>query len=254
MALKDKVVLVTGAGRGIGEGLARDFGRQGCRVAVHYYREAQEAAGTCRVIEAAGGSAAAFAGDLSLSEDRKRLIAEVVDRFGRLDVLVNNAGLDSGEVDFLTCTEEQYDAMLNVNLKGLYFCIQIAARQMVRQGSGGQVINISSIQGQHTFPHKAAYAASKGGVDALTRALALDLAPFGIRVNAIAPGFIEVERSIRVTPNYDRVEVGGRIPIGRVGMPADISALAMFLASEESGFITGQVILSDGGSSCRMAY
>jgi NAD(P)-dependent dehydrogenase (short-subunit alcohol dehydrogenase family) len=125
---------------------------------------------------------------------------------------------------------------------------------MVSQGTGGQIINISSIQGQLTFPHKAAYAASKGGVDALTRALALDLAPHNIRVNTIAPGFIEVERSMRTTPNYDREAVGRRIPIGRVGLPSDISALALFLASPEAGYITGQVILSDGGSSCRMAY
>jgi glucose 1-dehydrogenase/3-oxoacyl-[acyl-carrier protein] reductase len=254
MALQDKVVLVTGAGRGIGEGLARDFGRHGCRVAVHYYREAEEAGETCRVIEAAGGMAAAFAADLSLSQDRERLFAEVLERFGRLDVLVNNAGLDPGEIDFLNCTEAQYNAVLDLNLRGLFFCIQAAARQMVKQGSGGQVVNISSIQGQQTFPNKSAYAASKGGIDALTRALALDLAPHGIRVNAIAPGFIEVDRSIRATPDYDRQEVGGRIPIGRVGVPADISALAIFLASDESAFITGQVILSDGGSSCRMAF
>jgi NAD(P)-dependent dehydrogenase (short-subunit alcohol dehydrogenase family) len=252
MRVGGKVVLVTGAGRGIGQGLAVDFAREGARVAVHYFNEEKEAEATCALIRSTGGEAAPFQADLAVTSHRERLFTNVIGHFGRLDVLVNNAGFDPGDFNFLAATEEQFDAVIDVNLKGLYFCAQAAARQMILQKSGGKIINISSIQGQLTFPDRTAYAASKGGVDALTRALALDLGPHRIQVNAIAPGFIEVERNKKGWPGYTREEVGRRIPVGRVGFPSDISALAIFLASPESDYITGQVLVADGGSSAQM--
>ncbi len=253
MDLREKVVLVTGAGRGIGEVLARSFGVKGWRVAVHYLKERAEAAETCRVIAEAGGEAQAFPADVTKPEQRDALFTNVNARFGRLDVLINNAGFDPGPTDFLSVTEELFDSVVNVNLKGAYFCAQSAARRMVEQKSGGRIINISSIQSRHVLPNRNVYSASKGGLESLTHSLAIDLAVYGITVNAIAPGFIEVERNISSTPNYDRDKVGKTIPVGRVGFPADIAALAMFLASDESGFITGQVILTDGGTACKLA-
>jgi NAD(P)-dependent dehydrogenase (short-subunit alcohol dehydrogenase family) len=253
MDLRKKVVLVTGAGRGIGEVLARSFGFKGSRVAVHYLKEEAEATETCRIIAEAGGEAAAFPADITDSDQRNALFTSVNARFGRLDVLINNAGFDPGPTEFLSVTEDLFDAIVNVNLKAAYFCAQSAARQMAEQKSGGRIINISSIQSRHVLPNRNVYAASKGGIESLTHSLALDLAVYGITVNAIAPGFIEVERNIRSTPNYDRDKVAQTIPVGRVGFPADIAALAIFLASDESGFITGQVILTDGGTACKLA-
>ncbi len=253
MRLENRVALVTGAGRGIGQGLAAGFSEAGARVAVHYLNEAAEAAALCRGINDRGGEAVSFQADLSRSENRDRLFSEVIAHFRRLDILVNNAGLDPGLVDFLTSTEELFDSVLAVNLKAIYFGSQAAARQMILQQSGGKIINIGSIHSFVTVAHRTAYAASKGALNALTRALALDLAPHRINVNAIAPGFIEVERSMQSIPNYDRQRMGQSIPWGRVGMPNDISALAVFLASAESDFITGQVFADDGGTSIKMA-
>jgi glucose 1-dehydrogenase len=253
MRLAGKVALVTGAGRGIGQGIALGFAEAGARVAVHYLQESGEAEAMCRRIVEGGGDAAAFQADLAVSNQRDRLIAAVVAHFERLDILINNAGYDPGHLDFLTSTEEQYDAVLDVNMKAVYFCAQAAARQMVHQQSGGKIVNVGSIHAFVTAPGRTAYAASKGGLHALTRALALDLAPYRINVNAIAPGFIEVERSIKSIPGYDRKAMGELIPWGRVGVPADISSLAVFLASPEADFITGQVFTADGGTSSKMA-
>jgi NAD(P)-dependent dehydrogenase (short-subunit alcohol dehydrogenase family) len=253
MRLSGKVALVTGAGRGIGQGLALGFAEAGARVAVHYLKESDEAEAMCHRIVERGGKAAAFQADLADSTQRDRLFAAVVAHFKRLDILINNAGYDPGPLDFLASTEEQYDAVLDVNMKAVYFCSQAAARQMILQESGGKIVNIGSIHAFVTAPGRTAYAASKGGLHALTRALALDLAPQRINVNAIAPGFIEVERSIQSVPGYDRRVMGQLIPWGRVGVPADISSLAVFLASPEADFLTGQVFTADGGTSSRMA-
>ncbi|WP_321472709.1 3-oxoacyl-ACP reductase family protein [uncultured Paludibaculum sp.] len=254
MSLRDKTILITGAGRGIGEGLARDLGAQGARIGVHYLNEDDAARATCDAIRAAGGQAEPFQADLSSVAACRFLVNRTVERFGRLDVLINNAGLDPGLMSLFEVTEERYDQVMNVNLKGAFFCAQAAARLMIDQGGPGRIVNISSIHARVTLAGRSVYVSSKGGVDAMTRAMAMDLAPHGITVNAIAPGFIEVERSIHVIPGYDRQAVGQSLPIGRVGFPKDISALAAFLASDESSFITGQVIVSDGGTTTRMNF
>lgn len=254
MSLREKTILITGAGRGIGEGLARDLGAQGARIGVHYLNEEAEARATCQAIRAAGGEAEAFQADLSSAAACHDLVRHTVERFGRLDVLINNAGLDPGLMDFFEVTEERFDQVLDVNLKGAFFCAQAAARRMVAQGGPGRIVNISSIHARVTLACRSVYVSSKGGLESMTRALAMDLAPHCITVNAIAPGFIEVERSRNAIPGYEREVIGNTIPCGRVGLPSDISALAAFLASDEASYITGQVIVADGGTTTRMHF
>lgn len=255
MNLTGKVALVTGANRGIGRGIAEVLQRAGARVVVNYPNDecAAEAREVVAELIAMGPEPLAVKADVASRSEINAMAAEVVSRYGRIDVLVNNAALDPGDTPFLEVDEAGYERVLGVNLKGVYFCTQAAARAMLGAGCGGKVINISSVQAQATLPQRSLYAASKGGVNALTRQLALELAPHGINVNAIAPGFIEVERTIRSRANYSREEVGQTIPIGRVGFPSDVGELVVFLASPKADFITGQVITIDGGTICKLA-
>jgi len=248
MNLTGKVAIVTGANRGIGAGLAVDLARRGMQVVVNYPPGADPAA----VMADAGADAFAVEADLASTAGRENLVRSAVEKFGRIDVLVNNAGLDLGPVPFLTFSEQNFDAIFNLNVRGMFFCSQLAALQMVKQGSAGRIIQITSVHGERTFRDRSAYASSKGAVNAMTRALALDLAPHGITVNAIAPGYIEVERTMG--PGYDRDAVGKRIPFGRVGIPRDIAGAVAFLASDDSSYITGHVLDVDGGMSAALAY
>jgi NAD(P)-dependent dehydrogenase (short-subunit alcohol dehydrogenase family) len=248
MSLAGKVAIVTGANRGIGAGLALDLAERGVNVVVDYPPGADPRA----VMSTIQGDAIAVEADVTRTEDRQLLVQSAVDRFGRVDVLVNNAGLDLGPVPFLTFSEENFDAIFHLNVKGMFFLSQTAALQMVKQGSGGRIIQITSVHGERTFRDRCAYAASKGAVNAMTRGLALDLAPHGITVNAIAPGYIEVERT--KGPDYDREAVGRRIPGGRVGFPKDIAEAVAFLASDEASYVTGHVLNVDGGMSAALAY
>jgi NAD(P)-dependent dehydrogenase (short-subunit alcohol dehydrogenase family) len=254
MGLDGKVALVTGAGRGIGRAIASTLAREGARVVVNYPDDAAEAGGVVAEIRDAGGEAVAVRADVAVDAARRAMFDETIGRFGRLDVLVNNAAFDPGRRDVLEVDEELFDRVLAVNLKGAFFCAREAARLMILAGRGGRIVNVSSIHGQANMPGHAPYSLSKGGLNALTRQLAIDLAPHRITVNAVAPGFIEVERTMRNFPNYSRETIAARIPVGRVGLPGDVAALVAFLASEASGYITGQVIPCDGGKSVRMAF
>jgi NAD(P)-dependent dehydrogenase (short-subunit alcohol dehydrogenase family) len=249
--LRDKSGIVTGAGTGIGRGIARKLASCGARVAVHFNSSADGAKETVRLIEEAGGQAIAVRANLNSTADGVAMVERVIQQFGGLDILVNNAAL-STEAPFFEMTEELWDQTLTVNLKSAYFCAQAAAKHMARQG-GGKIIFIGSIHGELTVPTFSAYAASKGGMSMVTRALALELAPLHINVNCVAPGLIEVERYYTQFEWYDRAEAAKNVPYGRVGFPDDIAGLVAFLASNEADFITGQIIFVDGGQRAKLA-
>lgn len=247
--------MVTGANRGIGRVIAVTLAREGARVIVNYPIDESEpeAAETVAAIRALNREALTAKADIAHIGEIEAMFAAAIAHFGRVDILVNNAGWDPGATKFLEVDESLYDRLMGINLKSAYFCTQAAVREMIRVGEGGKIINISSVQAAASVEDRSVYAATKGGMNALTRQLALDLASHKININAVAPGFIEVERTIRGAANYDREEKGKTIPWGRVGFPEDVGELVVFLASPESDFITGQIITIDGGVTCKLA-
>lgn len=242
MDLDRSVVLVTGAGRGIGAGLARSLAAAGWRVAAHYLDDGTYAGDP------------AFAADLSMPGEAAALVQRVIQHNGRLDAVVHNAGVDLGPIALLDMTRQQYDLILNVNLAAAFELAQSAARHLISRRAPGRIVAISSVHARITMPARSAYAASKGGLEALVRSLALELGPHSITVNAVAPGFIEVERSRAAIPGYDREAVGSVIPVQRVGTPDDIAAAVNYLLSPEASFVTGHVLTVDGGTGIKLDF
>jgi glucose 1-dehydrogenase len=247
MRLKDQIAIVTGAGRGIGAALARGLAREGAAVVVNYSRSAAAAEGVARDIVAAGGKAVACQADVSRLGDHERLVSAAVQHFGGLTILVNNAGIEFRE-PFLSTTEGQFDQTLAVNLKGVYFLSQAAARVMIRGGKGGRIINISSCHDTVPLNLRSAYAVSKGGLAMLTKSLALELAEHKINVTGLAPGAILTEMN---REGLSKPEVRERllktIPLDRLGDVEDCVGAAVFLASAESDYVTGTTLYVDGG-------
>jgi 3-oxoacyl-[acyl-carrier protein] reductase len=238
---QDKVVIVTGAGSGIGRAIALRFAREGAHVIVNDVN-ADSAESTARMIITEGGSALAVISDVSDKSQVDRLFDMTLERFGTVDVLVNNASLINVERHFLEFDEGWWDRILSVNLKSVFLCSFRAAHIMARRQQG-VIINMSSGGASHAHRGMDAYDAAKGGVEALTRAMALDLAPYGIRVNALIPGSIDTQG---MSPEIKR-ERGLTVPLGRVGEPEELAGPALFLASEDASYITGHLIAVDGG-------
>ena len=240
-SLDQKVCLVTGAGNGIGRALAERFAAAGCRVIVNDL-DAEVAQDTAAAIVAGGGSAVGMGADVSDGEQVGAMFDRVAAEFGNIDILVNNAGMVSPMLHFFEADEAWWRRIIDVNLTGHFLCSHRAARMMAKAG-GGVILNMSS--GGATRAHRAftAYDASKGGIEALTRAMALDLGPYNIRVNALMPGSIDTSG----LSLDDRRLRGENVPLGRIGEPADMTGAALFLASEDASYITGDVIRVDGG-------
>lgn len=246
MLLSGKVAIITGAARGIGRACAERFAREGAKVVLADIDEARGRDAAAALV-GAGAEASFVVCDVGDSSQVSGLITASLDAYGGVDVLVNNAGILHA-ADFLEVTEYDFDRLMRVNLKGPFLVGQAAARQMVEGGRGGAIVNLSSIGAVLAAPFQAAYNVSKGGVAQLTRVMALSLAPHGIRVNAVGPGTIATEMTIDMLANEAfRRRILSRTPLGRVGEPAEVAAVAVFLASEEASYITGQTVYCEGG-------
>ena len=249
MALDGKTAIVTGGANGIGYAIAERFLDDGARVVV---ADIDTAAGRRAEADLAGrGEVRFIRTDIGRRLDVHNLVAATIDAFGDIDILVNNAGIVHA-ADFLDLKEEDFDRVLAVNLKGAFLAGQAAARFMVDKvkagGAPGAIVNMSSINAVFALPEQLAYSVSKGGVAQLTKAMALSLAPWGIRVNAVGPGSIATDMLEAVAAGPEgRERILSRTPLGRVGEPAEIAAIAAFLASDEASYVTGQTIYADGG-------
>lgn len=246
----NKRVLVTGSGTGIGREVAIEFARAGASVALHYSHEAEGANLAVDEIRCAGGKAQAFSADFNDIEQALQLVRNAIGFLGGLDVLVNNAGITMN-LPFEKVTPQQFDTLYNVNVRGMFFVTQAAVQPMIAQESGS-VINLTSIHAFAGMTEHTVYAGTKAAIVSFTRVLALEMAPKGIRVNAIAPGWILVENHYKAIANLDPAVAAGDIPAGYPGEPRDVAKLALFLASDDSRYIIGQTLVIDGGLSAIM--
>lgn len=248
MRLKDKVALVTGASSGIGKAIATRFAAEGAHVAVNYRPGSQPDLDAARAeVATFGPTAIAVSADVSKRDDVEQMMADVIAAFGRIDIAVNNAGIEIRR-PFLEITDDEWQRVIGVNLFGSFVVSQVAARTMVKQGSGGKLIFISSVHEDIPFPDYTAYCASKGGIRMMMRNLAMELAPFRINVNNIAPGAIAtpINKAVLDDPTA-RKNALSEIPWGRFGTPDEVAAVALFLASDESAYVTGSTYYVDGG-------
>ena len=247
MQLENKVAVVTGSSLGIGRAIAVAFGREGASVAVNYRSHPEEGEQAVQEIEKAGGQAISVQADVSKPEEVKGLIQKSVQEFGRLDIMVNNAGIEQ-KFPFLETPLEAWEKVISVNLTGVWIGCQEAARQMVSQGDGGRIINVSSVHEDLPMPTNSPYCAAKGGLRMLMRTIAVELAPHSVTVNNIAPGAVQtpINRNLDEHPEQ-RQELLSEIPLGRIGQPEEIASLAVYLASDASSYSTGSTFVVDGG-------
>lgn len=243
--MSSRIALVTGASKGVGRGIAYGMADAGWDIAINYHSDAAGADETKRIIEEKGRRCFTIPGDVGSKSDVEDIFAAVVTEFGGLDCLVNNAGRQTWS-SLLDLSEEDWDKTIRTNLKGSFLCTQAAARLMKEQGRGGSIINIGSGANKQPFLNLVDYCASKGGLDQLTRVSACELGQYGIRVNCVAPGAIEIERTREESDDYAGTW-SPLTPMGRIGLPEDIARMVAHLADDAANFITGQTIYVDGG-------
>jgi 3-oxoacyl-[acyl-carrier protein] reductase len=245
MRLKGKVAVVTGSRRGIGRAIALEMAKEGARVVVSDI-ELKECQIVCDEIRKLGSHAIAVKCDVTKKNEVNAMMEKAIQKFGRIDIMVNNAGVYVSK-PFTETTEEDWDFMLNINLKGAFLCSSAASKHMIKQKSG-KIISTASIAGKVGFADSSAYCASKGGIISMTRELAMELAPYNINVNAVAPGVVDTNMTKGLMED-EKAKQGllTSIPLGRIGRPEDIAKAVVFLASEDSDYVTGHTLVVDGG-------
>jgi len=247
MKLAGRVALVTGSSKGIGRAIVERVAQDGADVVINYNSDPRGAQEAVKSAQAHGVRAIAIQADLGAVSGVRALVAQAIAQMGRLDVLVNNAGVEK-HAAFWDVTEEDYDRVLDVNLKGVFFTTQAFVEHLRREGRRGRIVNISSVHEELPFPNFAAYCASKGGLKMLTRNLAVELGPLGITINSIAPGAIATPINTALLNDPAKLRsLTEQIPLGRLGRPEDVSGLASFLASDEAQYVTGSTYVVDGG-------
>ena len=245
--LEGKVAVVTGSGSGIGQAIAERLAQEGADCVIDYRDHVEEAQATVDKIHAAGGKAVMVHADVTILSDTANLIAQAWQQLGSCDILVNNAGIEKA-ADFCDVTEADYDAVLDVNLKGAFFLTQAFVRRLRDARKPGSIINISSVHEDMVFPHFSTYCASKGAMRMLMRDLAVELGPLGITVNNIAPGAINTPINASLLQNKPKLDaLLANIPLGRLGKPEEVAGLAAFLASNDAAYVTGSTYFIDGG-------
>lgn len=250
MKLEGKVALVTGSSQGIGQAIAQRLATEGANIVIDYRSHPEGAEETLSKVEAAGRKGIIVKADLSILENVRQLISQGIQHFGKLDILVNNAGIDGKNADFWDITEADFEAVINLNLKGTFFATQAMVQHLIETKRPGKIINISSTHEELAFPHFTTYCASKGGVKMMMRNLAVELGPLGITINNVAPGAIETPINTKLLNDPEKLgALLKNIPLGRLGKPEDIAPIVGFLASSDADYITGATFYVDGGLS-----
>jgi len=250
--LQGKRALVTGSGTGLGREIALEFARQGADIVLHFFRSAKGAQSAIEQVQAMGRRTTAFQADLSDVQACLDLVDRAVEFLGKIDILMNNAGISESR-QFSEVTPEYFDLLYHVNIRGQFFCAQRAIKHMLDQGHKGVIINTTSSHARSSLPGFSVYAGTKAAIWGWTQQLAVELAPLGIRVNAICPGWTEVESFHREIPYFDPEAIGRLIPYQRMGKPIDIARACVYMASEDSDYMVGHVMVVDGGTMAKMA-
>lgn len=247
MKLENKVAIVTGGSGGIGQALCERLAKEGAKIVINYRSSKDEAEETKEKVEQVGSEALIVQADLSKVDQINHLVRETINHFGKVDILVNNAGLEK-RADFWDVSESDYDLVLNVNLKAVFFATQAVVKHFRETNNKGRIINISSVHEELPFPHFTSYCASKGGMKMITRNLAVELGPMGITINNVAPGAIATPINQDLLDDPEQLKkVTKNIPLGRMGEPEDVAGMVAFLASDEAKYITGATFFVDGG-------
>jgi glucose 1-dehydrogenase len=247
MSLKNKVAIVTGGNSGIGQAIVLELARQGANIVIDYVAHPEAAETLERRIAGLGDQSIAVKADVSKLVDLKRLVDAAVKRFGQLDIMVNNAGIET-RTSVLDTTEDQYDKVLAVNLKSAFFGTQLAAQQMIKQGSGGRIINISSVHEDWPMPGNTPYCLAKGGIRMLTRTAGVELARHNILVVGVGPGAVATPINLSTMQDPAKLaQLNAAIPLGRMARPEEVAAVVGFLASDGASYLTATTIFADGG-------